>query len=372
MFSGLTMVLDRRSRAGTYLATLALVCGLTALGLGRLVDQVVSAGDTLLQARHGTATPPPATLGRGKVTLTQDEWTERLRSREYWSGRSASPSGPSTPFVSRASYGSPAASPNRDAASPYHDGDEATYSTVCVRLCDGYYWPVSFSTTADNFGRDRVTCERSCGQPARLFVYRNPGGEPAEMRDLDRQPYSRLKTAFLYRSKYDAQCKCKADPWEQEAKNRHKLYALEAASRKGDRIAAKQAEGMRRQMQEAHRAKLQAQAELRRKDPVATGPTGANASASIVAASAQTVVQDGRTLEVVDPASIAAVPKPAAAKPRRAASGSERSAQRAVGLPPPMGLGSGSRNGSSSGGYTTPSGSSGGSGDWRRAAFRSN
>lgn len=362
MFSGLTTVPGRRNSAGTYLAALTLVCGLTALGLGQLVDQVVSAGDTLLPARHGIAVSPPPTLGRGKVTLTQDEWTERLRSHAYWSGRSASPSGPSMPFVSRASYDGPAAGLNREAASRYHDGDDTTYSTVCVRLCDGYYWPISFSTTEDNFGRDRVTCERSCGQPARLFVYRNPGGEPADMRDLDRQPYSRLKTAFLYRSTYDAQCKCKADPWEQEAKDRHRLYALESASRKGDKLAAKEAEGLRRQMHETHRAKLRAQVELHRTTQPAAKT--ANASASIVAASAQTIVQEGRTLEVVDPASVAAAPKPAPVKQRQTASGSERS--------PPMRLGAGSSNGSSSGGYTTQSGSSGGSADWRRAAFRSN
>ena len=33
----------------------------------------------------------------------------------------------------------------------------ATYRTVCVRLCDGYYFPVSFSTLPSHFARDTET-----------------------------------------------------------------------------------------------------------------------------------------------------------------------------------------------------------------------
>jgi len=111
------------------------------------------------------------------------------------------------------------------------------YQTVCVRLCDGYYWPISFSTPSDRLARDAEKCEASCGSPARLFRSR-PGAEPDEFVDLNGQPYSRLKTAFLYRTKFDANCKCRPNPWEREALDRHRMYALERASRKGDKTAA--------------------------------------------------------------------------------------------------------------------------------------
>src|SRR5688572_4629876 len=35
-----------------------------------------------------------------------------------------------------------------------------TYRTWCVRSCDGYYFPVSFSTTREHLSTDQVTCER--------------------------------------------------------------------------------------------------------------------------------------------------------------------------------------------------------------------
>jgi hypothetical protein len=96
---------------------------------------------------------------------------------------------------------------------------------MCVRLCDGYYWPVSFATSMDRFGRDAQTCARSCGTPVALYYYPNPGGAPEDMVSLDGQPYRSLGTAFLYRASYDASCKCRAHPWEAAAIERHKGYA---------------------------------------------------------------------------------------------------------------------------------------------------
>ena len=126
------------------------------------------------------------------------------------------------------------------------DDDEArqrpreagTYRTMCVRLCDGYYFPVSFSATRDRFARDAKTCESSCGEQARLFVYRNPGAEIEDMVDLRGQPYRQLSTAFLYRKEYVAACRCNSNPWDTEARERHRVYALTAAKRKGDKRAA--------------------------------------------------------------------------------------------------------------------------------------
>ena len=118
------------------------------------------------------------------------------------------------------------------------DRPRDTYRTVCVRTCDGYYFPISFSVTSDRFERDRQTCENSCGAQGRLFVYRNPGGDVEDMQDLQGKPYRQLRTAFLYRTEYVADCKCKAHPWEQQARDQHRAYALAAAKRKGDKTAA--------------------------------------------------------------------------------------------------------------------------------------
>lgn len=132
----------------------------------------------------------------------------------------------------------PIPNPEDDPAAAFHDGDDDTYRTFCVRLCDGYFWPVSFSTTSDRFPRDQAACASSCNSPAKLFVHKMPGGGPATMMSLEGLPYAALKTAFLFRTTYDSQCKCQAQPWEQQAQDRHRLYVAAEATRKGSKIAA--------------------------------------------------------------------------------------------------------------------------------------
>jgi hypothetical protein len=86
----------------------------------------------------------------------------------------------------------------------------ATFKTVCVRLCDGYYFPVSFSTLPNHFDRDAQVCEQKCAAPAELFYHQNPGGDMEQAVSVrTRQPYSSLKTAFRYRKEYIQGCSCK-------------------------------------------------------------------------------------------------------------------------------------------------------------------
>src|SRR6266702_1193501 len=53
-----------------------------------------------------------------------------------------------------------------------------TFRTVCVRTCDGAYFPVSFATYQARFQDDEKTCKALCpATEASLFAYRNPGEE---------------------------------------------------------------------------------------------------------------------------------------------------------------------------------------------------
>lgn len=88
-----------------------------------------------------------------------------------------------------------------------------TYRTLCVRTCDGYYFPISFSTTEESFSRDSATCSSMCpgtASDARLFIHHNPGQDSSEMISLDGQPYSELENAFRYRTEFDSACTCQA------------------------------------------------------------------------------------------------------------------------------------------------------------------
>ncbi|MEO1204841.1 MAG: DUF2865 domain-containing protein [Pseudomonadota bacterium] len=86
----------------------------------------------------------------------------------------------------------------------------ATYRTMCVRLCDGYYFPVSFSTLPNHFQRDADVCQSQCAAPSQLYYYQNPGSSIDQMVAVgDSKPYTQLGTAFKYRKEYVQGCSCK-------------------------------------------------------------------------------------------------------------------------------------------------------------------
>ncbi len=85
----------------------------------------------------------------------------------------------------------------------------ATYRTMCVRLCDGFYYPVSFSTLPSRFQQDAGACQTNCAAPAELFVHRNPGEDVEQMVSLDGRPYSSIANAWRYRTEFVKGCSCK-------------------------------------------------------------------------------------------------------------------------------------------------------------------
>jgi hypothetical protein len=105
-----------------------------------------------------------------------------------------------------------------------------TYRTLCVRLCDGFYFPISYATQRWRFAADAETCEKRCPAGARLFVHRNPGEGVDDMVDLKARPYRSLPTAFLHRSQYIENCTCHGNPWDEASLARHRAYA-EAAKK---------------------------------------------------------------------------------------------------------------------------------------------
>ncbi|MFL5068837.1 MAG: DUF2865 domain-containing protein, partial [Xanthobacteraceae bacterium] len=86
-----------------------------------------------------------------------------------------------------------------------------TFRTVCVRTCDGGYFPVSFATYQARFQDDEKTCKALCpATEATLFTYRNPGEDINQAVSISGQPYSSLPNAFKFRSEFNPSCACKA------------------------------------------------------------------------------------------------------------------------------------------------------------------
>jgi Protein of unknown function (DUF2865) len=95
--------------------------------------------------------------------------------------------------------------------SPGGDGaPSGTFRTVCVRTCDGYYFPISYSTVQSRFADDARTCQRECpATEAQLYTYRNPGEDVGQAVSLSGQSYTALPTAFQYRKEFTAACSCR-------------------------------------------------------------------------------------------------------------------------------------------------------------------
>ena len=97
-----------------------------------------------------------------------------------------------------------------------------TYRTVCVRTCDGAYFPVSFATMPARFPDDEKTCKALCpATEANLYAYRNPGEDMNQAVSTSGQPYTALPTAFKFRASHDPTCSCKAagQTWSEALKS---------------------------------------------------------------------------------------------------------------------------------------------------------
>ncbi|HTF74403.1 MAG TPA: DUF2865 domain-containing protein, partial [Bradyrhizobium sp.] len=115
-----------------------------------------------------------------------------------------------------------------------------TYRTVCVRTCDGFYFPISFATVPARFPDDERTCKNLCpAAEASLFSYRNPGEDMNQAVSISGQPYSSSPNAFRYRQEFNPSCACKAagQTWSEALKT---IDDKASAEQQGDIIVTEE------------------------------------------------------------------------------------------------------------------------------------
>jgi len=115
-----------------------------------------------------------------------------------------------------------------------------TFRTVCVRSCDGGYFPISFATVPARFPDDERTCKNLCpAAEATLFTYRNPGEDINQAVSINGQPYSSSPNAFRYRQEFNPSCSCKAagQTWSDALKS---IDDKAAAEQQGDIIVTEE------------------------------------------------------------------------------------------------------------------------------------
>jgi hypothetical protein len=136
---------------------------------------------------------------------------------QYANAAQPPPGGFLNNFFGNNNNNNPAAPSGMDNGAP-----SGTYRTVCVRTCDGGYFPISFATVPARFPDDEKSCKALCpATEAELFAYRNPGEDINQATSVNGQPYTSLPNAFRYRTEFNPSCSCKApgQTWSEALKS---------------------------------------------------------------------------------------------------------------------------------------------------------
>ncbi|WP_187289016.1 DUF2865 domain-containing protein [Fulvimarina pelagi] len=120
---------------------------------------------------------------------------------------------------------------SRRASSAASGGSSYTYRTLCVRKADGYFFPVSFSTTSEYFDQDLEECQARCpGTDVDLYFHRVLREEAENMvSHTSGVDYTDLATAFAYKTKGIDEAAAKACEIEPEP-----AFQIEVAEGLGD------------------------------------------------------------------------------------------------------------------------------------------
>lgn len=134
----------------------------------------------------------------------------RIRAAMQTGNCDSAPAERSAAHASQRTPPTPASSTRR--SGPAYPGK--TYRTLCVRTCDGYYFPISFSVEKDKFERDAETCQARCpGTEVALYAHDATTEMSEDMVSVESEtPYSELPNAFSYRRDRETPSACRCKP----------------------------------------------------------------------------------------------------------------------------------------------------------------
>ena len=111
---------------------------------------------------------------------------------------------------------------------------QGSLRTVCVRTCDGGFFPISSGATPLDFRRDQKVCAMMCPQTETELFYHTLTGaqDTGDMTStVTGRPYSTLKNAFAYRTRdlsKPGACGCDLSAYYQEMIRREKALKGES------------------------------------------------------------------------------------------------------------------------------------------------
>ncbi|MFN3892730.1 MAG: DUF2865 domain-containing protein [Beijerinckiaceae bacterium] len=96
-----------------------------------------------------------------------------------------------------------------DVPPPDEYGPRRGSKAVCVRTCDGYFFPVSYNAFGQNPDRLADLCRAQCpAADTEVFTY-SPSRDITEAVSINGQPYTALANALKYRRTVDTSCSCR-------------------------------------------------------------------------------------------------------------------------------------------------------------------
>ncbi len=113
---------------------------------------------------------------------------------------------------------------------------EGGLRTLCVRTCDGAFFPISSNATPMDFSAQAAQCERMCpGTETELFYHSMVGQESSDMVSAKTgQPYKSMPTAFAYRngspSTRSPSCSCNMAAYHQEMRKQEEQASAPQSS----------------------------------------------------------------------------------------------------------------------------------------------
>ena len=80
------------------------------------------------------------------------------------------------------------------------------YRTLCVRTCDGFYFPINFRSSRSRLKVDEAVCKSMYGGAGAKLFYHNNGGSPDRAVSIKGKPLASEPYAFAYRRSFNESC----------------------------------------------------------------------------------------------------------------------------------------------------------------------
>ena len=158
--------------------------------------------------------------------------------------------GPPRNFFEQLFGGGTVEMPIGDLPPPEETGPRRGSKAVCVRTCDGFFFPISYNAHGQNPDRLADLCRAQCpNADTEVFTY-SPSRDITEAVSINGAPYSSLANALRYRRTFDAACTCRA-PDKSWAETLGPAERLLTGSRRDVIVTPERAEEMSRPGQPA-------------------------------------------------------------------------------------------------------------------------